>query len=395
MSIVTQALASETVGTVVGGFNTTRVCQNSSCSDCGILNMKPTLNANTPGATAVIISDTSITGHMWGDEIGWVTIAPTGSGVTVNPTTGVVTGKAFANVGSWINFSPSTVGGGTAVGVIINAQGEFTGWAYVSGIHGGWVQFDCAVPATCIKTDWRPLPNRTVVSGGGGGGGGSGGGGGGIFGGAITTHNNVAGSGAQKSEEEKKCSMRQIKPGTRHADVAKIQTFLVSQGYLFAALDSRGYYGSATKASIRAFQNKYPTDIIIPAVLTKPTGNWAFFTAKKAKELGLCLTDTAVADAPLTQTAPPTAQPTACLYKTLEPGLRNNVDVRAMQRMLIRAGYTLVEVTGYYGLTTKQAVAFFQKRYASDILVPLQLKAPTGIWGARSAKKASELGLCK
>jgi peptidoglycan hydrolase-like protein with peptidoglycan-binding domain len=187
--------------------------------------------------------------------------------------------------------------------------------------------------------------------------------------------------------------MRQITPGTRHADVAKIQTFLINQGYLFAALDTVGYYGSATKASIRAFQNKYPQDILVPAELTKPTGNWAFYTAKKAKELGLCLEEAAtVASTP--QPSPTTAPAKTCLNKTLRPGTRNSADVRAMQAFLIAQGYSLVEVTGYYGPTTKQAESFFQKRFAKDILVPQKLDKPTGIWGPASAKKATELGLC-
>jgi peptidoglycan hydrolase-like protein with peptidoglycan-binding domain len=185
--------------------------------------------------------------------------------------------------------------------------------------------------------------------------------------------------------------MRTIPPGTRHADVAKIQAFLVQQGYFFAALDSKGYYGGGTRASIGAFQKKYYKDIVLAAGITEPTGRWAEFTAKKAKELGLCLLEAM----PLPKVQPvPAPTKTLCLAKTIRPGTRNSNDVRRIQRFLIGQGYTLVEVTGYYGPTTKQAISFFQKRYTSEILTPADLTKPTGIWGTYTAKKASQMGLC-
>ena len=92
----------------------------------------------------------------------------------VNPSTGVVTGYAYSQLGSWINFSPSQVAGSDiSVGVSINATGQFNGWAWVSGINGGWMKFDCisSTSTSCITTDWRPLPNRTSSPSVGGGGG--------------------------------------------------------------------------------------------------------------------------------------------------------------------------------------------------------------------------------
>src|ERR1035437_486268 len=156
------AFASESQGTIESGFNLTKICKSIDCSSSGNVNWKPTLNANTTGVTAITITDSSITGYLWGDEIGWINLQPTSYGVTVNPNTGALSGYAYANVGSWIKFSPTSVSGGTPVGVSINAQGQFTGWAYVSGIDGGWMEFDCSSAATCIQTDWRPIPSRTA-----------------------------------------------------------------------------------------------------------------------------------------------------------------------------------------------------------------------------------------
>lgn len=155
--------ASESDGTILTGSSMSKICKNVSCSSFGTINWRPTLNANTTGATAVHISDVGITGWLWGDEIGWVNMQPTGSGVTIATTTGVVSGYAYANAGAWINFAPTTVFGGTTVGVTINSTGQFAGWAYVSGINGGWMKFDCSSGATCIQTDWRSVPNRSPV----------------------------------------------------------------------------------------------------------------------------------------------------------------------------------------------------------------------------------------
>lgn len=155
------ANASVSVGTIDSANKYTKICQDSSCTDFGNINWKPTINANTPGATAVTITDSSITGHLWGDEIGWINMAPTGAGVTVNPSTGVLSGKAFSNTGSWINFNPT----GFGVTLVDNGSGSnFSGWAWVSGPNGGWMKFDCAVSTTCISTDWRTTSYRPSTS---------------------------------------------------------------------------------------------------------------------------------------------------------------------------------------------------------------------------------------
>jgi peptidoglycan hydrolase-like protein with peptidoglycan-binding domain len=395
----TSAHASESSGTIDVVNKLTKICQNTACSVYGTVNWRPTINSTTPGAQAVAITDSGLIGHVWGDGIGWVNLAPTGGGLTINPTTGEVSGKAYANVGSWINFSPTTVGGGTHVGVTINSGGQFIGWAYVSGVHGGWMKFDCAGVGTCVQTDWRSVPNRTtgVPSGGGGGGGG-------FFGDFVATPKSknqptnptstpaqtTASGSSPEDLKTKACSMRAISPGTKHSDVASIQKFLIGQGYLFAALDATGYYGGGTKASIAAFQKKYYNDIVRAAGIQAPTGRWAEFTAKKAKELGLCLPKAVV---PL-RSVPPLQLHALCSAKTIQPGTRSS-DVRRIQRFLIKQGYTLVEETGYYGPTTKQAISFFQRRFSKDILIPAGLTTPTGIWGKQTAVHAGVLGFCE
>ncbi len=153
--------ASVTSGTIDSTYKYARICHDESCSTYGTINFKPTINGSTPGATAISITDSGITGHAWGDEVGWINFSPTGQGVTLDSATGALSGMAYANTGGWINFNPTSVGGGTAVDVTINTDGEFEGWAWISGAYGGWIQFDCGNAGTCVKTDWRPESERS------------------------------------------------------------------------------------------------------------------------------------------------------------------------------------------------------------------------------------------
>lgn len=155
------AHASTSVGTIIAGSQLTKVCHDTTCTTFGTVNWKPTIVGT---ALPVTITDSSITGHIWGDQIGWINLAPTGTGVMVNSTTGVLSGKAFASSGSWINFSPT----GSGVTLVDNGAGSnFSGFAWVSGIYGGWMKFDCGGTGTCIKTDWRTITNRGSSGGGG------------------------------------------------------------------------------------------------------------------------------------------------------------------------------------------------------------------------------------
>ena len=159
------AHASESNGTITAGFNLTRICKDTTCTTPtpGVINFRPT------GTTAVTIEDTAgIDGIAWGNEIGWITFDPTGpEGLTINATSGEIAGKAWAQGAGWINFRPANSGTtalGIPIGVKINNSGEFYGWAWTGGPHGGWIKFDCATASTCIKTDWRPTGVRGVVT---------------------------------------------------------------------------------------------------------------------------------------------------------------------------------------------------------------------------------------
>jgi hypothetical protein len=101
-------------------------------------------------------------GIIWGNELGWIDLHPTGEGVTfANISNGLLTGKAWSQVSGWINFKP------TGQQVLIDmTTGELSGYAWTGGPEGGWIKFDCSSSNSCVKVSWA-----STTSGGGGGGG--------------------------------------------------------------------------------------------------------------------------------------------------------------------------------------------------------------------------------
>lgn len=152
----TTAIAS--TGTIDNTNHSAKVCHDVTCTSPtpGIINWKP-----SSGTSVVVDSVTGLSGQIWGNELGWIDLQPTGQGVTFeNATTGTLIGKAWSQVSGWINFKP------TGQQVTINpSTGEFSGYAWTGGPYGGWIKFDCSDSSTCVKTTWRPPSS----SGGGGG----------------------------------------------------------------------------------------------------------------------------------------------------------------------------------------------------------------------------------
>lgn len=123
----------------------------------------------------VLVTDSAITGYAWGENIGWINLAPTNGGVTNNGE-GTLAGYAWGEHTGWINFVP------TNGGVTINSSGDFLGYAWSQNY--GWIIFNCATNSSCgsdnfkVVTDWRPVsvrnPSPVTLGPGNGGGGGSG-----------------------------------------------------------------------------------------------------------------------------------------------------------------------------------------------------------------------------
>lgn len=149
--------ASNSTGTVLqttASSTLSKVCQNVDCSISSRVNMRPDVTAT---ASPIIFTDFGVTGYAWGDEIGWVNFSPTNGGVYLSATTGRLTGLAWSQVGGWINFWPGTsLSTSTdSAGVWVDSNGQLNGNAWVSGLGGGWMKFNCSLTDMCITTDWR------------------------------------------------------------------------------------------------------------------------------------------------------------------------------------------------------------------------------------------------
>lgn len=335
------AHASETSGTITSSYNLTKICQDEACDDYGNVNWKPSLNANTTGATAVSITDSGLTGHLWGDEIGWVDLSPTGAGVSIDATTGVLSGEAYSSVGGWINFSP------TGESVVINSSGEFVGYAYVSGIGGGWMKFDCSSSATCIKTDWRPVGSRGSSGGssGGGGGGGSSSGGGGYLidrsNSATTTDDTATSTASSTVSQSGYVFTKFLTIGDKGADVFALQRILTTLGF-YNYGEVTGYFGPITRSAVIAFQK---TKGLVPYPGYVGPGTRAALN-------GLSLAY--VPDEPV-------VIPSQTFTSFLTVG-SEGAEVTALQQVLKNLGHFTYEyITGFFGSITKNAVIAYQK----------------------------------
>ena len=74
--------------------------------------------------------------------------------------------------------------------------------------------------------------------------------------------------------------------GDSDYEVLKIQELLIAEGLL--PIDCKtGYFGGRTTAGVRAFQNKYASEILTPIGLTEPTNVWGNQCLLKANKLCL------------------------------------------------------------------------------------------------------------
>ncbi|MEO5635126.1 MAG: hypothetical protein ABIS26_02255 [Candidatus Paceibacterota bacterium] len=138
--------------------NQAKVCHDAACTTPtpGIINFELSVEPSI-----VIDSVTGISGRVWGNELGWITMNPAGAGVRfADPDSGLLTGKAWSQVSGWVNFAVT----GQSV-TIDPSTGEFFGWAWTGGPYGGWIKFDCASSSTCVKTTWRAETGGGVSGG--------------------------------------------------------------------------------------------------------------------------------------------------------------------------------------------------------------------------------------
>ncbi len=163
---------------------------------------------------------------------------------------------------------------------------------------------------------------------------------------------------------------RTLSLGSNSEDVKTLQKFLNANGFTIASSgpgssgNESTYYGPATQAAVKKFQAAYRIDILVPAKLLNPDGNFGTLTMKKANALGgatTCVTTSA----------------TVGIYSLGGAGVgfsrdltigSTGEDVRRLQQYLNANGYTIAASgTGskglestYFGPATQAALKRFQ-----------------------------------
>lgn len=113
-------------------------------------------NPTNGGAT---VGNTSVTGNIWGDTVGWINLNPTNAGVT-NSCSGILGGYAWGQNTGWINFAPTNATGPNQP-KINTTTGVITGTVWSQNY--GWIQLsspDGTYPG--LKTSWAGCTTTDV-----------------------------------------------------------------------------------------------------------------------------------------------------------------------------------------------------------------------------------------
>lgn len=182
------AYASQTNGTIDGFNYTTTLLNNTHNLWSSLLLNTGKIFWNTQDPYNVHVTDSELTGYLWGSGIGWISLSCANTNScgsynfkVTNNGEGILRGYAWGENTGWINFScanteTNNCSTNNNANVSIDSAGNFSGYAWSQNF--GWIRFDCGDSTSCVKTDWRPLSVRSTNNnqgGGGGGGGGSGG----------------------------------------------------------------------------------------------------------------------------------------------------------------------------------------------------------------------------
>lgn len=141
------ALASETVGTINASH------AYAWGENIGWINLAPTNSSDE--YVGLTITDSGLTGYGWSSKYGWINFQPSNSSQGVsNTTAGSLSGSAWVSGLGWLDLS----------GISIGENGVFAGTVGSTGSTVGRVTFDC--DNCSVQTDWRPTSARTATGSG-------------------------------------------------------------------------------------------------------------------------------------------------------------------------------------------------------------------------------------
>jgi len=132
--------------------------QYSYGENVGWINAEPLGN----GGPGVQVTDFSLTGWMWAENIGWISLSCENTSSCAaaqyavrNTCAGVLSGYAWSENAGWINFDPST-----SDVTVDPVSGNFNGYAWAENV--GWISLSCENTSTCgaapykVRTSWTP-----------------------------------------------------------------------------------------------------------------------------------------------------------------------------------------------------------------------------------------------
>ena len=136
----THVSASSTQGTISSGS------QYAWGENIGWIDLAPQTNG---AYTGLVVTDSAVSGYAWSSTLGWINFSPTNSGQGVtNDGQGNLSGSAWIAGLGWLSMG----------GVSIDSNGRFTGVAGVASTTVGRLSFDCT---HCeVVTDWRKASLR-------------------------------------------------------------------------------------------------------------------------------------------------------------------------------------------------------------------------------------------
>ena len=135
-------VAQATDGTIEASNRTSLFCTDDSCTTGSKILWV------TDNGAPVKVTDSALSGDIWGENVGWINLSPDKGGV-VNTLSGILSGYAWGENAGWINFKPDN--GGVSINT---STGEFSGFAWSQ--NNGWIKFTCPGTNTCVVTNWRP-----------------------------------------------------------------------------------------------------------------------------------------------------------------------------------------------------------------------------------------------
>lgn len=125
-----------------------------SSGDKDLINWAPT------NGIAVQVTDTAITGTIWGETVGWINLNPSSAGPTAgvkNNCSGVLSGYAWGQNTGWINFNPTNA---TVHPNIDTTTGNITGQVWSQNY--GYIQLASTQTGfTGLNTTWHGCSSGT------------------------------------------------------------------------------------------------------------------------------------------------------------------------------------------------------------------------------------------